>query len=215
MSRLSEKRKAALESMMKETIHEAAVATLLEHGLEGLTMERVAEAAEMAKGTLYNYFKDKQRLLLSVFVTLAESFNEEMARIVASDLSASEKLVKVLENMFSGFEKNRHILVILAQGRIHNLKEYSSQLAQIPELADSAAVNHPIDSVIRTIIEEGIEQKEFHVGDPVLLTDIVLGAVTSVLDRQVEEKRLRPGGEGIKEVVRFLMAGLRGGSLAV
>ncbi len=38
---LSEKKKAAVETMMKDAIFEAALAILVNHGLDGLTMDRV------------------------------------------------------------------------------------------------------------------------------------------------------------------------------
>ncbi len=59
MSRLVEQRK----NLMKEGIYEAAVAVLIRDGLEATTMERVAEEAGVAKGSLYNYFENKTDLL--------------------------------------------------------------------------------------------------------------------------------------------------------
>ena len=63
MSLLTEKRRAASEELMQEGILSAATAVLGEVGFQALTMERVARAAGVAKGTLYNYFKDKDDLV--------------------------------------------------------------------------------------------------------------------------------------------------------
>jgi AcrR family transcriptional regulator len=62
MVRLSERRKELLNSMMQNAIHSAAVAVLTEHGIGGMTMDRVAEKAEVAKGSLYKYFPQQGRV---------------------------------------------------------------------------------------------------------------------------------------------------------
>ena len=49
MPRLCKARKELLTTLMKESIFEAATAVLNEHGVNGTTMNRVAEAAELAK----------------------------------------------------------------------------------------------------------------------------------------------------------------------
>ena len=56
MPKLSATRKELLTTMMKEAIFEAATSVLCAHGVSGMTMDRVAAAAGLAKGSLYNYF---------------------------------------------------------------------------------------------------------------------------------------------------------------
>ena len=60
MPRLSKTGKEMLTAMMKESIFEAATAVLSEHGVDGTTMNRVAEAADLAKSSLYDYFPSKE-----------------------------------------------------------------------------------------------------------------------------------------------------------
>lgn len=46
---------------------DAAVAVFAEKGYAAATVDEIAERAEFGKGTLYNYFADKQALLFAVF----------------------------------------------------------------------------------------------------------------------------------------------------
>src|SRR5215469_15908131 len=50
-----------------EAIFEATIQVLLSHGADRLTTSRVAERAGVSVGTLYQYFPNKQSLLLAVF----------------------------------------------------------------------------------------------------------------------------------------------------
>lgn len=46
------------EQLIREQVYSAVLQVLSEYGLEKLTVQRVAAAANLATGTLYNYFKD-------------------------------------------------------------------------------------------------------------------------------------------------------------
>ena len=50
------------------------MAVLRKYGVEGLRMDRVARAAEVAIGTLYNYVKDKDALIFNVVDTLCQPY---------------------------------------------------------------------------------------------------------------------------------------------
>lgn len=57
-------------------ILEAATAVIAEHGYHAAQIARIARAANVADGTIYLYFKNKQDLLISLF-------REKLGRLVA------------------------------------------------------------------------------------------------------------------------------------
>ena len=57
MARFSKEQKAVLDQLMYKQICEAAIRVIVDYGIEQMTMDKVAENAGVAKGTLYNYFK--------------------------------------------------------------------------------------------------------------------------------------------------------------
>ncbi|HTJ34029.1 MAG TPA: TetR family transcriptional regulator [Dactylosporangium sp.] len=48
----------------RQALHEAAVALSIEHGLEKVTVEAIADAAEVSRRTFSNYFASKEEALL-------------------------------------------------------------------------------------------------------------------------------------------------------
>ena len=96
MPKLTAIRKQALDEMMREAIFEATVAVLSEHGVEGMTMDRVALAAKVAKGSLYHYFPGKQALLEFVFAKMVDPVTTNLHEIVAGARPALEKLANHL-----------------------------------------------------------------------------------------------------------------------
>ncbi|MEV6930342.1 TetR family transcriptional regulator [Dactylosporangium sp. NPDC051485] len=60
MSGLRERKKLAT----RQALHEAAVALSIEHGLDKVTVEAIADAAEVSRRTFSNYFASKEEALL-------------------------------------------------------------------------------------------------------------------------------------------------------
>lgn len=113
MSRLAKRRKELVVSMMKDGIYEAAVRVLTERGAEGLTMDRVAESAGVAKGSLYNYFRSKCELLQFIHEKTIEPARDFLAEVRAAPLPAAEKLQAVVRMWLEHFATNRGIFDFL------------------------------------------------------------------------------------------------------
>ena len=130
--RLSKARSEFVTTMMKDTIFEAADSVLQQHGVNGITMDRVATTAGLAKASLYNYFEDKDDLLQFIYARLVEPFFHAMEDIAYGDLPAPRKLEKMLGMALEHSEKHKGVIRLLAelgQERNEVKKRYSPALA--------------------------------------------------------------------------------------
>ena len=92
-------RKQALDEMMKEALFEATVAVLSEHGVDGMTMDRVASEAGVAKGSLYRYFRSKRDLLEFVYTKLVDPIFQDLEEMAAQEQPAIESLVRATSDV--------------------------------------------------------------------------------------------------------------------
>jgi len=113
MTSIQAERHEAWKTLMKQSLHQAVVKVLLEADTQALTMDRIAQAAGIAKGTLYNYFEDKEELLHYVVKSSLDPLEEEADRILSSEGAADEKLLDYARRMLGYFEENRELLRIL------------------------------------------------------------------------------------------------------
>ncbi|MHB8898703.1 MAG: TetR/AcrR family transcriptional regulator, partial [Thermoguttaceae bacterium] len=128
MPNLMARRKTLVDSMMRDAIYQGAVTVLAEHGLDGATMDRVAAAAGVAKGSLYNYFRSKDELLSFVHEKTIQPLVEANEAIAATDQSAAGKIEGMTRTWrrhvgdhratFQMLVKNSHCEGILKQTRI-------------------------------------------------------------------------------------------------
>ena len=115
--RLTERRKAAVDAAMRDGLFEAAVAVIAQHGSAGLTMERLAIAARVAKGSVYNYFRSKRGLLQFVYQKAYEPINVQMHEIAASRQTARGKLEAMARMYFEHVNQERELFAFSVERR--------------------------------------------------------------------------------------------------
>src|SRR6187401_708070 len=76
----------------RERILTSALKVFAQKGFFGAKVSDVAEAAGVADGTIYLYFKSKDDLLISVFEQQMESINSELTAAMAGGKDAVDKL---------------------------------------------------------------------------------------------------------------------------
>jgi TetR/AcrR family transcriptional regulator len=158
--------------MMKDAIFQATVSVLGKHGVEGLTMDRVASVAEVAKGTLYHYFRSKKDLLQLLFIKTVGPIYQDLAEIVAVEQPAIDKLSSHLRTVLEHLGKNAQVVKLLFRNDTVQGLLQSSQRNMM-----EASSEHLAD-----IFRQGIAEGVFRPVDPVVLAHLFIGLCRGVLD---------------------------------
>lgn len=103
---------------MRDAICEATASLMAEIGFSALTMDRVAEAAGVAKGTVYNYFNDKDTLILSVIDRAFTPLKQELDAICEGGGSPRAILVSMSRTLLLGAEQRRAISEVLCRSEL-------------------------------------------------------------------------------------------------
>jgi len=105
IDRFGERRKAILA---------AAEKVFAARGYASSTMAAVAAEAGISKGSIYNYFKNKEDLFRQVFTQAVAASEDQTVRLLAGPLTAAEKLGRVLDDWFArlGYYKRIGRLVL-------------------------------------------------------------------------------------------------------
>lgn len=102
-------RKQRAEQLTRHAILSSSVLVLQKHGLKNFTMDKVAEEAELAKGSLYRYFKNKNELILSAADHCFEPLCQDIREIFASDISPIVKLEQYVAASYRHTEQNKKL----------------------------------------------------------------------------------------------------------
>jgi AcrR family transcriptional regulator len=159
---------------MKEALFEATVAVLREHGVDELTMDRVASKAGIAKGSLYRYFSSKRDLLEFIYAKLIDPIFQNLETVVATRQSAIEKLNAELRGLLEH---------VVHYGQVHMLlfeNEAAHALLQSTERRTLEAASRKLAE----IFHQGIEEGAFRPGDPLMLANMYLGLCKGILQNK-------------------------------
>ena len=198
MARLTERCRDLVASAMKDGIYEAAIEVLRQHGMEGLTMDRVAEVAGVAKGSLYNYFRNKEELVRFIFEKTVEPAKRAEQEILAEPTSAVEKLESCLRVWFELLASNRGLFDLLlndpATRRLHDPRERGNREEAI--------------AVLRTIFQQGIEEGAFRPFDASRAAEMFFGAVMASIEHQLITGEERPVDESVGSLIDVFLHGV-------
>jgi TetR/AcrR family transcriptional regulator len=92
----------------QESIIDAAELVILDRGFEAATMDEIAEKAELSKGTLYLYFKNKTALYLAICLRGSQKLNSRFAKVISKDKPGIE-LIRLLGETYLNFVKENPI----------------------------------------------------------------------------------------------------------
>ncbi|MBN2216776.1 MAG: TetR/AcrR family transcriptional regulator [Pirellulales bacterium] len=199
MSDLAERRKEMMNSLMRDSVYAAAVEILTNQGVDGLTMDRVAETAGVAKGSLYNYFASKRDLINFIYGKTMEPTTLIFDEAMANHGSASEKLEGILRRWFEYFATNRGIFDFLFKNsRISDVAEEYKQSCRTKGIAD-----------LTVIFEQGIAEGTFRPVNALRAAEVLLGAVIVSTEQQLSTDEHRPAEEWTNTLLDLLLNGLK------
>lgn len=198
MTSLPERRKELLNSMMREAVYEGAVAVLTEHGLNGTTMHRVAAAAGMAKGSLYNHFRSKQELLEFVRDRAVAPMQEAVEEIVKNRFCATEKLASISRFWREYLVKHHAVFEFLISD--HTAKRL---LRDTEQTTRASGIKQ-----IATIIEQGIEEGTFRPLDASAVAEMFVSASTGMVEQEFAAGISRPVDEAVNALMGVFLHGL-------
>jgi AcrR family transcriptional regulator len=148
----------------------AAAELFNEKGFDATTVDEIAERADVAKGTFFNYFPRKEAL----GNYLAEELLVEIERAVADhDRSAEERLVGLMAIGAESYGENRELARVVARYTMHQLV--------VPN-AEMVGTQRRLDNAFDAIWRQGQERGEFRMDvEPTiargLLAAVFIGAV--------------------------------------
>jgi len=163
--------------MMKKVIYEATMIVLNEHGLDGLRMDRVAKAAEVATGTLYNYFKDKNALLLDALETKFDLIYQEFLEALKHGITPKEKTEIFVRQYLTSIRKYRSLIIIVT----------AAEGLSLPLKTRVSMRREKIHKLFAEIIEQGIEQGFFRQLDPLRAARFFFGALNGLMQSIILE----------------------------
>ena len=178
-------RKEREKEHRKEEIIDAAQKVFFEKGLTTATMDEIAEAAELSKGTLYLYYKSKEDMYLAVMMRGMEVLYKIYEPIVASEGSTIQQLVKFGDTYKEFFRSHRNFFRMF---HFLQVQQFHKQVSEEMRQACSVESRKMWDLVIG-LFQHAIDEKLVRFGlNPVELAIILWSSSTALMLRTDAER---------------------------
>jgi AcrR family transcriptional regulator len=173
------------------------------HGLEAATMEEIAAAAGVAKGTLYLYFQGKEELIQALMSRVGENLLQDLETVLDKSGSSREKLQQVVELLLNYLERERVLFPVYARdSRREERPPQKGRWRSLRELEDTFV------SLITRLFTEGIETGEFVPANPRLLAFLFRGLIRAVGYYQMGDSQKSAVREAMPVLLTLLSSGL-------
>jgi AcrR family transcriptional regulator len=181
----------------------AARGIMARRGLESLTMEEIATAAGVAKGTVYLYFQSKDELIQALITQVGEDMLADIEAIVEAPGTPPEKVQRVASLLMDYLMRERSLFPayardLLRQGR-GAPRGYWTRLQEMEE---------KFVTLVTRLFAEGIEAGLFIPANPRLLTFMLRGLVRAVGYFQLAEGQNEAVQKALPILLTLLSSGL-------
>lgn len=130
MEKPTQKRKQREKEARREEILDAAAIIFSRKGYAATTLDQIAAEAELAKGTLYNYYKDKQHLVMSLVVRgnnhIKDSLQESIRLGEKDDLA--QFVNRILGDLVRAIVEHRYLFWLFLDAIGHISREQREEL---------------------------------------------------------------------------------------
>ncbi len=194
-----QKRKKGLEAFTRQGILDAAVGLLTRDGIQGLTMNRMATEAGVAKGTLYVYFSNKEEILDAALDASFDPLVRELSALLDGDLAPDRKLAEFSLCHLQFFDEHRDLIRVLFydRERMHSEKShYADKRYQtfVQRVAD--------------VLDEGVGQDLFSTLDSMKVSAMFIEANIGVVMQRIHDGISGDVEKDARQITDIFMEGL-------
>ncbi len=129
---LRQRKKAATRKRILDT----ALRLFARRGFESPTVEEIAVAARVGKGTIYNYFRTKEDILVAFIAAQEARVQQRLSRLLKRDLGAESLLTLYLREQFRLKRPYRQFTRVFLAQLVLRGEEIAPQLAAMQPAID-------------------------------------------------------------------------------
>lgn len=185
-----ERRKRELRTRIYQTARELFLA----RGFDAVTVEQIAEAADVAPATFFNHFQSKNAVLAEMTSEVSERLHRLLADQLSRDASARERILGFADAASAELEQSRG----LAHGVMLELMHEAAGPGKAVPYLDR--VHEPFAQILRQGRDRGEVRTDLDVG---FLAEMVVGALNAAVSNWMNDPDY-PVEERMRRAARFV-----------
>ena len=157
----------------RDQILKTATRIFCEKTYHGTTLQEIASAVGMLKGSLYYYITSKEKLLANIILDALQTLNEDLLRVENADLTPVERLRQVVREHVKFNAKYREVGTLFLTER--------NTISSLDEMDKMMQIFERRDKLIARTLREAIEAGVYRPVDIRITSLAIVGLCNSVL----------------------------------
>lgn len=201
MPKLSAENRELIAAATRDKTFECACAVLREAGWRSFTMKGLAARMGVAKGTVYNYFKDKEAVILFIRDTLARQIADCIRRDMERERDTRRLLRRIVLKAIEGMREFRFLH--FAIGDVV-MRQADAEGAVVADAAMDC-----VHAALAAVMERGMQDGSVRPGDPVLMAGALHSSLMGVEIGSRFHSVLNTDSQQIRELIAdWLLRGI-------
>jgi len=182
-----EERKQREKNQRRNLILAAAMKIYEKDGYHGITMDKIAEAAELSRATLYLYFKTKDEILTHAILNFLDYFGQLLEELNAAINTHKADFLDALWDIFMKFYQQDPLAfgasLYFHQGEI--IRSLAPELRSM--LAEKGSMNY---RSLCQIVQKGIDMGYLVPEDPRTLAEVIWSSFLGIVHLEHSKKAM-------------------------
>ena len=201
MTRIVDKQAKKLE------ILRAAIGAFAKIGVANTKMVDIAVAAKIGKGTIYEYFRNKEDIFAEAYSLVYGETEAKVRAVLEGNLDPESKLRRLMTTTVDGLlgeggEFAKIIMDFWSEG-IRN------KSARVTEIIDLKQVYTDYRLMISGILEEGVRNGVFRVENSSLTASVLIGAMDGIVLQWILDPKVLDPREAVGVLLESYLSGIR------
>ena len=184
-------------SLTKSKLERCALELFVRQGIASTTIKHIAQAANIAEGTLYRHYPSKEELASSLYINAYKDFSKKLHEALKSASTLKDQLSLICENVSTQYDSDPILFNYLL-------------IAQHCELPKINQEEFSINKYLCDLIDKAVEKKELKQNDPNFYAAIILGILIQAAVARAYKRINRPMVEDSKKLNEALFGALGG-----
>jgi AcrR family transcriptional regulator len=160
------------QAKRRHEIFHQVVNIFLKKGFQETSIREIAEATGLGKSTLYDYFRNKDEILVYYFEDQLNDLTAEAQQLAMQNKSADKRLREIIQMHMEFLQANKNLFMKMSM-EAQRLKPESQKKIQ--------EKRHAYQDLLRALVEEGIREGTFRRVDSLVAVRILMTSLAPVV----------------------------------
>jgi TetR/AcrR family fatty acid metabolism transcriptional regulator len=194
-------RRERKKSVIRERIIAKGVELFSRQGIADVTVDQIAEAADVGKGTIYNYFPSKEHIVVAFMVNFEREVQKALTSLIASQRALDATLSSFVLHQFRVKERyHSFVRVLLTQMFLHT-DQFLPYMVEMQKVTDP-----PLEKFFGRLQQRGAIRRDIRLRDLIMVFKTIQLGLTALW--AVEGPPFRATESTVRQEMKLFCKGL-------